>query len=132
MRKIPVVGIFVITFLGCIKNNSTTPISGVQLAMNGKWQVDSVRTMNKDAIIADSIYANHFVEITSEGNKVNITMSPADVMTYTISGYSLTPYSGQSRGGCGTPIAPTKVSVSSNKLQLITDQGLVTTVYMHK
>ena len=137
MKKVFLISISLITFAACIRTNSTTPISAIQAAMNGKWQVDSAVTKYYDKNYADSVYSNHFVNISSSGNTVTIGMGAADIMTYTISDSLLTPYVKNSGifaiAGCGSPLYPTKVSVSPNKLILLSNSsGFLTYTYMHR
>jgi len=119
----------------CLKTNSTTPISKVQVAIAGNWQVDSSNSYLADSLFADSVYINHLVTIKNSGNKVTVQMSATDIMTYTISDSTLTPYV---KGGffsvigCGLPNTGTKISLNKNQLRLISYNGFINTLYMHR
>ena len=132
MKKLFFIICSIIILESCVRTNSTLPISSVQVAMNGKWQVDSTITTYNDTKYSDTVYTNHFVAITNDGNKVIIDMSTNDIMTYTISDSSLIPYYGQTSGGCGVPAYPTKISISTNNLKLVTNQGMITRTYFHR
>jgi hypothetical protein len=121
--------------ISCLKTNSTTPISSVQVAIAGNWQVDSSNSYLSDSLFADSVYNNHLITIKNSGNKVTVQMSATDIMTYTISDSTLTPYV---KGGifsvigCGLPNTGTKISLNKNQLQLISYNGFINTLYMHR
>ncbi len=139
MKKAAIFGLFVIigfSFLGCLKTNSTTPISAFQYALEGKWQSDSTISIFNDTRYGDTVYINHFVTISNDGPIVTITMPVNDAMNYTISSdSSLIPYVKRSGLliGCGSPVSASKIKLVSNHLQLTSFDGLyITTTYMHK
>ena len=140
MRKILVPIIASVLILGCFKTNSTIPITSVQAALDGHWQVDSSVSKIGDSVLFDSVYTNHYIDISSSGNTVTILMNGFDPMKYTIADSSLGPYSsgslipGGSIIGCGIPYTSTNVSISANRLEFYNYNYVNSfiTTYMHK
>lgn len=134
MQKAFMFCLFTILLCGCIKNNSVVPITALQEEISGTWQVDSLVTVNAYIYspYPDSTYKNHFVNITNTGNIVHVQMQGSDIMNYTISGNSLTPYYRRASGGCGMPSGGASFKVTPHTLQLIVTDGQITTTYMHR
>jgi hypothetical protein len=139
MKKAASSGLFIVigfSFFGCLKTNSTIPITAFQYALEGKWQSDSTVSIFNDTRYGDTVYINHFVTISNDVPIVTITMPINDAMNYTVtSDSSLTPYVKRSGLliGCGAPASFTKIRLASNQLQFISYDGIyVTTTYMHK
>jgi hypothetical protein len=128
---------------GCFKPNSTTPITSTEQQMNGSWQVDSTHIISYDnwrtdpvtgyvqpyRTTSDSMFKSHFLNVASSGNMVTITMPDHNVMRYTISGTSLSPYVSTSAlpslsfsHGCGLDYVP-------NNQVNVTDHSMIITSY---
>ena len=140
MRKMLLPLIVIVFILGCFKTNSTIPITSVQVALDGHWQVDSSVSKIGDSVLFDSVYTNHYIDISSSGTMVTVLMNGFDPMKYTISDSTLGPYSssfifpGRSVIGCGIPYANTTVSISANHLIFYSNNYVNSSIatYMHK
>jgi len=139
MKKLMYWCVSVILLWGCTRSNGTLPVTAVENAIIGKWQVDSTVTFNSEYVFQDSIYTNHFMTITANGSMVTMNMGGNDIMNYTINDTTITPYTGA--GGCGMPLVPSYVSVSVNHLNIIASADnylyqsalpVSTITYLHK
>ncbi|MFX9193194.1 hypothetical protein ABTN81_19595, partial [Acinetobacter baumannii] len=75
--------------IGCRHSDEdNTPPTELQQILAGKWQVDSsvliYNAGNSIASKTDSVFLNHFVTISNKGSKLTISMSSADLTTYSM------------------------------------------------
>jgi hypothetical protein len=117
----------------CIKTNSTIPITAFQMALQGKWQADSMVITINGKRFSDTTYVNHYINITNDGPILSFDMTGSDKINYTLSDSSLVPFSTRRSAGCGSPITSSKLQLLDNHLKMIIGEPYSNSItYMHK
>ena len=122
-----------ILYPGCIKTNSTIPITAFQMALQGKWQADSMVITINGKRFSDTTYVNHYINITNDGPIISFDMTGSDKINYTLSDSSLVPFSTRRSAGCGSPITSSKLQLIDDHLKMIIGEPYSNSItYMHK